>query len=627
MRKRVALFANGWSFEYIQKVGNGLLKVAKEKNIDLFSFISYTARDGAKAYNDNEHSIFTLPDIADFDGVILLTNSFNLDIELQELQEAIHKYHIPAVSLEGKLEGMDYIGVDNYSGMYELAEHLFDKHQVKNVVVMAGIQGHEESEKRLKAVMDAAGKYGVEIMEDNIFYANWAADNANLAMEKWLEEHDSLPDAVVCANDTMAIGIFDYLKKAGYRVPDDCIVTGFDGLVKGQQKEKVLTTVNHSWDKIGQRSLELLIEKMQGRKECVEEIIKTRFLCGESCGCQVQNKIYVREDPIDGFISDQHFRHMYGDAKEISTIEQLNKQMSTFFLREHAIEGNKFVLCLNTNFLEKEGESLLPQDHFEDDIEIACALYNGTVRKRMKMKNKKSIFRVAEESSEAHNYIFVPLCGESKVYGYGMLTRDFDICFNNVLYIWTRHVSMCLRQIRTNAKMAELTSKLERLSVTDGLTGVYNRNGLEQNVIPFLERVHEDGKKNMVFIADIDRMKTINDSQGHAIGDQAIKIVAEILTKSIPQNFSIVRYGGDEFVFMGEYREGMDIDKIKEDIQRKKEEVCRENQISYNLGISIGGTISDPEKSFDLTYLLQQADENMYIEKELHHFEQDKCKV
>ncbi len=627
MRKKVALFANGWSFEYIQKVGNGILKVAREKNIDLFSFISYTARDGAEMYNKNEHSVFTLPDMADFDGVILFTNSFNLDIELLELQEAIHKYHIPAISLECKLDGMDYIGVDNYSGMYELAEHLFEHHQVKNAVVMAGIQGHEESERRLEAIQDAAHCYGVEISEENIFYANWAADNANQALEQWLDEHDALPDAVICANDTMAIGIYDYLKKAGYRVPDDCIVTGFDGLIKGQQKEKVLTTVNHSWDKMGQRSLELLIEKMQGRKECVEEIIKTRFLCGESCGCQVQNKLYVREDPIDGFSSDQHFRHMYGETKEVSTEEQLNKQLSNFFLKEHAIEGNKFVLGLNINFFEREADVNLPSDHFEEDIEIACALYNGTSRKRMKMKTKKSIFRVSEESSEAHNYIFAPVCGENKVYGYGMLVRDFDICFNNVLYIWTRHVSMCLRQIRNNAKMAELTRKLELLSVTDELTGVYNRNGLKRTVIPFLERVHEDGKKNMVFIADIDRMKVINDSQGHAIGDQAIKVVAEILMQSLPKSFSVVRFGGDEFVFMGEYREGMDIDSIKEDIQKKKDELCREHELSFSLDISIGGAVSDPKEPFDLSALLQKADENMYIEKEIHHNEQDKNKV
>ena len=114
MRKRIAVFVNGWGNDYLQQVVQGVSRRATQENIDIFLFVNYTAIAENQEYNVCELNIFRLPDLKDFDGVILMTNSFNLQEETDYLRQKLAEYPLPAVSLEYELEGIDSIISDNY---------------------------------------------------------------------------------------------------------------------------------------------------------------------------------------------------------------------------------------------------------------------------------------------------------------------------------------------------------------------------------------------------------------------------------------------------------------------------------------------------------------------------------
>lgn len=121
MKRKIAVFGNGWSNEYLRTVMSGIRKCAIENNVDIFLFMNYSASGGLDENLEvGESNIFALPDFGEFDGVILLSNTFHLQREFDYLQEQITSHKIPAISLEYELSGMDYLGTDNYSGMYEL---------------------------------------------------------------------------------------------------------------------------------------------------------------------------------------------------------------------------------------------------------------------------------------------------------------------------------------------------------------------------------------------------------------------------------------------------------------------------------------------------------------------------
>lgn len=99
-----------------------------------------------------------------------------------------------------------------------------------------------------------------------------------------------------------------------------------------------------------------------------------------------------------------------------------------------------------------------------------------------------------------------------------------------------------------HAELALKNQQLERLSVTDRLTGLYNRRKLDDILLVELERAQRTKLPLSVFIADVDKFKSVNDNYGHQIGDKVLVGVAEIMQKEVRKLDSVGRWGGEEFM-------------------------------------------------------------------------------
>lgn len=94
---------------------------------------------------------------------------------------------------------------------------------------------------------------------------------------------------------------------------------------------------------------------------------------------------------------------------------------------------------------------------------------------------------------------------------------------------------------------AERIARLERLALTDELTGLYNRRGIEGRLSERLAEAGRHGEAGVLVYLDLNGLKRINDVHGHAAGDEAIRLVAAALRRSLRSSDSIGRLGGDEF--------------------------------------------------------------------------------
>ena len=113
--------------------------------------------------------------------------------------------------------------------MYELCDHLITEHKVKDIVWVSGLAGNKENEERCRAVTECMAKHGLSLTEDHTINGDWSFYVVQGMIREWLETHE-LPDAFICANDIMAMGVLTYLIDQGYQLPQDCIVTGFDNI-------------------------------------------------------------------------------------------------------------------------------------------------------------------------------------------------------------------------------------------------------------------------------------------------------------------------------------------------------------------------------------------------------------
>lgn len=173
------------------------------------------------------------------------------------------------------------------------------------------------------------------------------------------------------------------------------------------------------------------------------------------------------------------------------------------------------------------------------------------------------------------------------------------------------------RSIRYAIERHKIKAELSSLSMTDDLTGLYNRRGfltLAKQQIRIAGRHH---KKLLLIYADLDNLKGINDHWGHTEGDQALQTIADILNRTFRASDLIARIGGDEFVILGIEESEADFGKIQERIQRNIDHRGGLLEQPYALSISVGILRCQPEEMKNLDSLLAQADQLMYKQKTL----------
>ena len=172
-----------------------------------------------------------------------------------------------------------------------------------------------------------------------------------------------------------------------------------------------------------------------------------------------------------------------------------------------------------------------------------------------------------------------------------------------------------LAYFRNVTERKELEEKLRTMSIIDDLTGLYNRRGfftLAQQQMKVTERTKKD---MLLFFADLDKMKQINDILGHQEGDKALVEIATILKEVFRESDIIGRMGGDEFVILAIDTTNGTREVLMKRLHNYLDDYNRPEGRSYTLSLSIGIVPYDPKKPFSLDELMAQADTLMYEEK------------
>ncbi|GLO62204.1 hypothetical protein MACH09_27120 [Vibrio sp. MACH09] len=156
-----------------------------------------------------------------------------------------------------------------------------------------------------------------------------------------------------------------------------------------------------------------------------------------------------------------------------------------------------------------------------------------------------------------------------------------------------------------------LLKQIYHSSITDELTGLYNRKGLRKLIPRFIHKEHESNIS--ILLADIDHFKVINDTFGHDYGDKVIKHFGEILIKSCRENDVCFRYGGEEFIVIlpntNEAQAMQIADRIKVYTKSRSEAELSSGQYTVSIGLT------KAQNSDDWSSLVNRADNALYDAK------------
>jgi LacI family transcriptional regulator len=198
---------------------------------------------------------------------------------------------LPVVVVAGDaaLRGVDVVAADNWSGAHALVTHLVVAHRRRRLYHVDGPESAPDAKTRrlaMQAVID--GQPDAKLVGASS--GRFSVRSGEAAADRMLAEFGGvagqLPDAIVCSNDQMAIGVLRTLTARGIRVPDDTAVVGFDDIYPATLCDPPLTTVRQPIRGIGERACEQLIERIATPTlRPTVELLPTELVIRSSCGC------------------------------------------------------------------------------------------------------------------------------------------------------------------------------------------------------------------------------------------------------------------------------------------------------------------------------------------------------
>lgn len=637
-RSRIGLLTIFPEAEYQQRVLPGIFSQAEKYGYDvvvispLVQISNYN-----KLYVHGEFNIFKLINFSLFDGFIItplpMTEERNMLLveELQKLFE--EKCKKPVVSIDMEFGNYPVVYTDDEKAFYNITEHLITKHNCKNFSILGGNDVFVPENTRLKGTERALEKYHLVLNKEQIYEGDfWYSSGESLA-DRYISGELDLPDAVICHSDHMAIGLTNRLIDNGIKIPQDVIITGYEAVQEASLNNPPITSYIPDQGFTGKRAvnaLHLLINPKAELKPC-EENISENFCIGSTCGCS-EDLFYTRERIKKNQINLQLEYSNNSEDKPVSMgtllesymVERLAESNSPadtlgkIYETKYLIKPYEhFYICLNEKWQDATADKSFG---YPDRIQIVLkadknpeihGVKNHVFVGRGKEKFfEKSIMLPAlyEDYDEPQVFYFVPVHFGARSLGYAVLQNNLSSpdLIGSVFRNYMRNVNNALEMSRAKYQIAYISEH-------DTMTGLYNRRGMERMLLEMEAKAADDAVWSVIVI-DMDGLKLLNDTHGHAEGDNGIIALSDAASSITDENEICVRGGGDEFfvIGLGNYTE----DSLREKLDRFSYYMETKNEIlSIPVSASIGYAVGKKEDVASYLEVFNKADENMYADK------------
>lgn len=171
--------------------------------------------------------------------------------------------------------------------------------------------------------------------------------------------------------------------------------------------------------------------------------------------------------------------------------------------------------------------------------------------------------------------------------------------------------------IKYENELQKEKEKFKQKAYFDNLTGLYTRYGAVKEFEKIKNYLDSNNKKTAVLFVDLDHFKDINDSLGHSVGDEILKIIADRLKECVKTKDKVIRFGGDEFIIiLNEINSKKEVEKLMEKILNTIKSPINVNNNDFYVSASIGAVIY-PDDSNDFDALIKYADSAMYKAKKM----------
>ncbi|MCR5087948.1 MAG: GGDEF domain-containing protein [Oscillospiraceae bacterium] len=593
-------------------------------------------------HNCGEYNIFRLPDYSAYDGIFLDVNSnFTADANafaasgtLYAIRAAVASGR-PVVSMANAIEGCYYVGIDNYDAMASVIRHLHTELGLTDFWFAMGPTDNYESGERTRALRDYCLEHGLPCGEERFYAESFLMDCGLHAFEKLRTEHGgALPQAVICGNDLIAAGVCRAAEAAGVSVPRDTMVTGFDNQDLSAYFSPSLTTLDQLCWTMGQACMDTMTRIWRG--EDVPRVINTptslvlRESTGNagSMGTDMKDRVVeLLRTNADTTEFGYRLNVLQYQLPGCETLEEICMALVSC-VSALGCTGVRLVLDRALSEYENSTDS---EQHMSRALDISDKLCTEGYSERMDLvfsweagkpprMPRHGVGRtpsVGSMGGQGENCLFIPLHFMEHSIGYLALRNCTELVRLKCISPIANSLTMTLRSYFARNKLSCYNQLLSGLSMKDDLTGLHNRLGYHRLAYPLFRKTCEEGGRLAVVFLDLDRLKFINDSYGHTIGDGAIAGVSRAIVHCMPETAVAVRYGGDEFLLLFPVSGEEAVQALIADVRERLPEEAERAELPCTPGVSAGYVLTDPQSARSLDDYVEEADGLMYREKSL----------
>lgn len=625
----IAVIIAGIDEGYQSAIIKGIESYALNNGMNIAVFVSFSGVMGNQRHDAGEFNIFNLPDFKKFDGAILLTNTIAYEPVVSEILSKIRKARIPAVSIDNDIPEFYHIGIDNSQAMRDITEHLIEKHGCRTLNYISGPRDNPESVARLKSFLNVLEEHDIDIEQERIYYGDFRSPSGREGIEYYLGSGMKLPDAIICANDTMAVSAMIALNSAGIRVPEDIIVTGFDNTYSGRNYPTKLTSVERPLKQSGELACQVLMNHFKGAKQERSTILDMHPNFTESCGCVCEHVMHNDIDAVKE-LNYKNYAKYESVSENLSLINRMSCQLVEcesledytealkLFVPEINAEGFYICVCDDWDFEGNDSEAEYSDftiKGYTGKIKVALAYSNGRFSAMPDFHSEDILPGLFSNTGKGRMYYFIPLHFRERCLGYMAILNSHFPLESSMFQTWCITISNMLENIRKIICLDYAVQKLDKLYTVDTLCGIYNRNGFVRGTSNIFSHCIKRRRNVMLMFLDMDDLKYINDNYGHNTGDEAIRKMACAIRDSCTRGEVFCRFGGDEFIIFGADYNEEDAERLTEKIHSCIDKINKNKKSPYTLSASIGHYITCPVEGDDIFQLVTAADNIMYEAK------------
>ena len=605
--KKVALVMESWGRYITNAWISGILSKIKEADADvnLYVFNAYANWSTDELYNQGEHDIFDLPDFCDFDGVIVELNNTVEPSVRESVIDRVRASGTPAILINAKEDGFYLVGVNNYQCMYDNISFLYNEKNCKSFWFVMGPEGNYESQRRAKALVDFAKEKGLKKNKDYVLeFRGFDIKDGREAFRSLDGAKKKMPDAVICVNDNLAVGVLAEAEESGIKCPEDFYITGFDDFDKARFYSPRISTVSYKREDAGEMAIQLFLDLWSGKPVEQENYINSTNIYWDSCDCEsdiiVDSRAQMKGNILWNESSVEFANDLLKLSSRITHADSMKEMVDVIRDVVKVSRCEDIIMVLDPKFWAQfetaEEEWIFDTAYINED----CI---------------KNVFPTFEGTGRGDCYLFIPIHFREKSAGYLAMKNPIYLMEQQFLFDLINTFLSGMEILYQKECLARANEKLSDLSVKDALTGLYNRLGFGEYAEKLIADGHKEGRQMLILYSDLDMLKYLNDTYGHEVGDKAIICASNELKEHVTPEGMCFRLGGDEFLIIDKF---MSDEIVRDCIVEIRENLVRDSrkiELPVDLSLSFGYVVTEGKGKVSLDEYISRADTLMYEDK------------